>query len=122
MSVISTFFLAMTLHPEVQRKAHEEIDRVVGRDRLPTFADRDSLPYVEAVFKESFRWHALTPLGLPHVTTADDVCEGYLIPKGAIILPNIWFVVPLVGSLVSVPRLCSPSTPRVLPILPNKTA
>jgi cytochrome P450 len=54
---MSTFFLAMTLHPEVQRKAREEIDRVVGTYRLPTFSDRESLPYVEAVVKESFRWH-----------------------------------------------------------------
>lgn len=89
---MSAFFLAMTLHPEAQRQAQEEIDRVVGNARLPDFGDRDSLPYIEAVFKETFRWHALAPLAIPHQTTADDIYEGYTIPKGAIILPNIWYI------------------------------
>lgn len=89
---MSTFFLAMTVHPEVQRNAQEEIDRVIGTGRLPAFSDRDSLPYVEAVLKEALRMHPIGPMGLPHVTTSDDVFEGYLIPKGAIILPNIWSV------------------------------
>lgn len=80
----------MTLHSEVQRKAQEEIDRVVGSHRLPTFDDRDNLPYVEAVVKECFRWHPIAPMGIPHVSTEDDVCEGYLIPKGAMVIPNIW--------------------------------
>lgn len=82
----------MVLHPGVQQKAWEEIDRVVGGDRLPTLNDRENLPYVEAVLKEVFRWHPLVPMGLPHLVTQDDVFEGYLIPKGAIIIPNIWFV------------------------------
>ena len=44
-----TVFLAMVLYPEVQRKAQEEIDKVVGKDTLPTFDDMESLPYVKAV-------------------------------------------------------------------------
>lgn len=90
--VLSAFFLAMTLHPEVQCQAREEIDRIVGSARLPDFSDRESLPYIEAVVKECFRWHTLAPLAIPHQTTSDDVCEGYTIPKGAIILPNLWYV------------------------------
>ena len=39
----------MTLYPEVQKKAQEEIDRVVGNDRLPSFADYDNLPYIRAM-------------------------------------------------------------------------
>jgi hypothetical protein len=62
-SAIYSFFLAMTLHPEVQRKAQEEIDRVVGNDRLPSFADRQQLPYVDAIAKEVFRWNAVAPNG-----------------------------------------------------------
>jgi cytochrome P450 len=87
---MSTFFLAMTIHPEIQARAREEIDRVVGTHRLPTFADRDNLPYVEAVYKEAFRWHPIAPMGLPHVAAQDDICEDYLIPKGAMMIPNIW--------------------------------
>ncbi|KAK7427395.1 hypothetical protein QQZ08_006164 [Neonectria magnoliae] len=89
-SALSCFFLAMTIFPEVQRKAQEEIDRVVGRDRLPTSADRQNLPYIEATVKEVFRWHPVAPMGLPHTSTEDDVCEGYFIPKGSMLFANVW--------------------------------
>ena len=46
----------MILHPEVFAKAQAEIDRVVGTDRLPDFQDRTSLPYVESVVKEVYRY------------------------------------------------------------------
>lgn len=81
----------MTLYPDVQLRAREEIDRVVGMKRVPTLEDRPNLPYVEAVVKECFRWHPITPLGLPHASAVDDICTGYFIPKGALILPNIWY-------------------------------
>lgn len=45
----------MVLHPQIYAKAQEEVDRVVGTDRLPTFADMDSLPYVNCIIKEVFR-------------------------------------------------------------------
>ena len=83
--------MAMALFPEAQRKAQEEIDRVVGTDRLPTFEDRENLPYVDALVKEALRWHPVVPMGVPHVTTEDDIYEGYFIPKGSILLPNIWY-------------------------------
>ena len=82
----------MTLFPEVQRKAQEEIERVVGNDRLPGFDDRENLPYVDACVKEALRWHPVAPMGVPHQTTEDDIYEGYYIPKGALILPNIWYL------------------------------
>ena len=50
-----TVFLAMVLYPDVQRKAQEEIDKVVGKDTLPTFDDMESLPYVKAVCTEALR-------------------------------------------------------------------
>ncbi|KAG1758154.1 cytochrome P450 [Suillus occidentalis] len=81
-STLLVFLLAMILNPEVQAKAHEEIDRVVGKDRLPDFTDRPALPYVEAILRETFRWHPVTPFGVPHATTTSDVYNGYFIPKG----------------------------------------
>lgn len=63
MSSISSFLLAMTLHPEIQRKGQEEIDVVIGKDRLPTFEDRLSLPYVEAIYREVMRLHPPIPSG-----------------------------------------------------------
>lgn len=89
---LSFFILAMTAYPEVQVKAREEIDRVVGSERLPGFQDREKLPYVEAVIKETLRWKPLAPLGPPHMSDEEDEIRGYRIPKGAIILPSIkWF-------------------------------
>lgn len=89
-ATLLVFLLAMVLYPEVQSKAQEEIDRVVGSDRLPDFNDRPSLPYVEGVLLETFRWHPVTPMGLPHMTTRSDVFAGMYVPKGAIILTNLW--------------------------------
>lgn len=54
----------MTLFPDVQRRAQAEIDAVVGPDRLPSFADRDSLPYTEALVKEVLRWNVVLPTGM----------------------------------------------------------
>lgn len=89
-SAIYSFFLAMTLFPEVQKKAQAEIDAVVGPDRLPSFGDRDSLPYIEALAKEVLRWNAVVPTAVPHRVTEDDIHDGYYIPKGSLIIPNIW--------------------------------
>ncbi|PPR04944.1 hypothetical protein CVT26_012772 [Gymnopilus dilepis] len=90
LTTVSHFILAMMLHPEAQRKAQEELDRVVGTERLPTFADRASLPYVESVFKESLRWAVPVPLSLPHRLMEDDMYNGMFIPKGTLIFGNIW--------------------------------
>ncbi|KDQ57072.1 hypothetical protein JAAARDRAFT_35668 [Jaapia argillacea MUCL 33604] len=89
-STTYTFYLAMTLHPEILKKAQAEIDAVVGSDRLPSFEDRENLPYVNALVKEVLRWGPVTPLGLPHGSTEDDIYEGYFIPKGSIIFVNVW--------------------------------
>jgi cytochrome P450 len=87
---IYNFILCMTLHPEVQSRAQAEIDSVLGTDTLPTLADRGRLPYVEALILEVFRWGQVVPTGVPHATSTDDVHRGYFIPKGSIIIPNIW--------------------------------
>lgn len=91
-SSLSSFFLAMVLHPEVQKKAREEIDRVVGRGRLPDYTDRDSLPYISAVTKEVLRWNPVAPLGLPHMSTENDIFRGYFIPAGTLIMGNSWTI------------------------------
>ncbi|THH13120.1 hypothetical protein EW146_g7061 [Bondarzewia mesenterica] len=91
-SVLGTFFLAMTMFPEIQRKAQEELDRVVGRDRLPDFSDEPSLPYVSAVMKEVLRWQQVAPFAIPHRVMTDDVYNGYFIPKGSIVIGNSWAV------------------------------
>jgi len=89
------------------RKAQQELDAVVGNDRLPSFSDRDDLPYTNALALELFRWHTITPLGnsapwlmtpcaedsetgMAHCVAEDDIHNGYRIPKGTLIIPNIW--------------------------------
>ncbi|KAF7365140.1 Cytochrome p450 [Mycena venus] len=89
-SALASFFLAMALHPGIQKKAQHEIDTVVGTHRLPEFEDRPSLPFVEALYREVMRWKPVLPLGLAHGTSAHDVYNGYFIPKGATVLGNIW--------------------------------
>ncbi|TBU23726.1 cytochrome P450, partial [Dichomitus squalens] len=86
------FFLAMSLYPDVQRKAQAELDTVVGPGRLPELKDLDQLPYVNAVVKEALRWHHPAPLGIPHVSFHDDEYSGYFIPKGSVVLVNIWSI------------------------------
>lgn len=62
-STLLTFVYAMMNHPEVQFRAQAEIDRVVGRQRLPDFEDRASLPYVDAVLRETMRWSPVVTMG-----------------------------------------------------------
>ncbi|KAL2170137.1 hypothetical protein VTG60DRAFT_5159 [Thermothelomyces hinnuleus] len=89
---LSFFYLAMAAYPEVQAKAREEIDHVVGPGRLPGFQDREKLPYIEAIVKETLRWQPLAPLGPPHMSDQEDEICGYRIPKGAMVIPSIkWF-------------------------------
>ncbi|KAJ6089845.1 hypothetical protein N7467_005061 [Penicillium canescens] len=89
-SSIASFFLAMALFPDVQRKAQQEIDTVVGSGRLPQFRDREDLVYINALVKEVLRWHPVVPINLAHSPTQDDTCEGYRIPKGSSVIANIW--------------------------------
>jgi len=89
-AVLTVVILAMALYPGVQKHAQNEIDRVVGTDRLPDFNDRPSLPYLEALYREALRWKPVAPAALPHVSTNDDIFHGYYIPKGTLIIPNIW--------------------------------
>ncbi|KAG2038735.1 cytochrome P450 [Suillus americanus] len=91
-STLVTFTLAMVLYPDVQRRAQAEIESVVGGDRLPTFEDRASLPYVESVLRETLRWHPVGPIGIAHATSSDDIFNGYFIPKGATVVSNIWAI------------------------------
>ena len=98
----------MVLYPDVAKKAQEELDRVVGCDRLPDFTDKPSLP---SLVKELLRWNPVTPLGesfhdlqitqsdyfstfvaVPHRLMVDDVYDGRFMPAGSLILGNAWYI------------------------------
>ncbi|CCO37484.1 O-methylsterigmatocystin oxidoreductase Short=OMST oxidoreductase [Rhizoctonia solani AG-1 IB] len=91
-SVVTSFFVAMLHYPGTQKLAQKEIEEVLGKDRLPTFADRASLPYVEAVFKEVMRWQPLAPIGIPHRldSKSDDEHNEMRIPANSMVIANIW--------------------------------
>lgn len=74
----------MLLYPDIQRKAKQEIDAAVDSERLITFDDQSSLPYIEALCREVMRWKQVLPLSVAHASTSDDVYKGYYIPKGAV--------------------------------------
>ncbi|KAF7985902.1 hypothetical protein HWV62_43798 [Athelia sp. TMB] len=88
----SSFMLAMVKYPEVQAKAQRELDTILGPNNLPVFADKEDLPYLSALVKECLRWEVLFPFSLPHLSTSDDVYNGYHIPAGTMVLPNTWAV------------------------------
>ena len=80
----------MALSPHVVRKAQEELDRVVGADRLPDFSDQGVLPYISAIIKEVLRWGCPGPIGVPRRAREDDMYNGYFIPAGATVVENVW--------------------------------
>ncbi|EKM55856.1 uncharacterized protein PHACADRAFT_256765 [Phanerochaete carnosa HHB-10118-sp] len=91
-SSLGTFILAMLLYPDVQRRAQEEVEQVVETGRFPGYEDKESLPYVVAVMKETLRWHPVAPLGVPHKLRADDEYNGYYLPAGSIVVGNSWAI------------------------------
>lgn len=82
----------ITAFPDVQNRIHEEIDEVVGTGRLPRMSDRSQMPYTQAVMSESLRLGTIQPIGLPHVSAKDTTIMGYTVPKGSILMANIWDV------------------------------
>ncbi|XP_004648065.1 cytochrome P450 2F2 [Octodon degus] len=75
-------FLILMKYPKVQARVQEEIDRVVGRARLPSLDDRKALPYTDAVIHEVQRFADVIPMNLPHRVIRDTAFRGFLIPKG----------------------------------------
>ncbi|XP_071485172.1 cytochrome P450 2U1-like [Diadema antillarum] len=84
--------LFMLNNVDVQKRVQMELDEEVGRDRMPSLLDRPKLPYTEATLLEIQRMASIVPLGVPHAPIKDTVLGGYDIPKGTVVLPNLWAV------------------------------
>ena len=89
---VNWFLLLMANNPEIQARVHEEMDRVLGHDTLPTVEDRTQLPYTFACLAESMRYRTIGPLGLPHKASEDTEIGGFLIPAGTQVLGNIYSI------------------------------
>ncbi|KAI4242532.1 MAG: hypothetical protein LQ352_007211 [Teloschistes flavicans] len=87
------FIQAMLLFPEVQRKAQQEIDAVVGPTRLPTMEDEAKMQFIRGCVKESLRWMPTAIIGsIPHALSEDDTYMGYHLPKGAGVMQNVYTI------------------------------
>ena len=105
--IINWFLAFIPSFPEVQKRAHEEIDRVIGRERWPTVEDEPKLPYIRAIIKEVIliasrfiplltcllqlqRVHPPFWMATPHFTTQDFVYNGAYIPKDTVVILNCY--------------------------------
>ncbi|KAG8238123.1 hypothetical protein J437_LFUL012737 [Ladona fulva] len=99
-NTITFSILFMILNPGVQLKVQEELDSVVGKDRFPSFQDRDRqrgsngglrrLTYTEATIHEVLRCSSVVPLSVPHAPLKDTSFRGHVIPKGTTIFLNLY--------------------------------
>uniref|UniRef100_A0A8C6QHW2 Cytochrome P450 2J3 n=1 Tax=Nannospalax galili TaxID=1026970 RepID=A0A8C6QHW2_NANGA len=104
--------LYLALYPEVQEKAQDEIDRVIGQGRQPSLGDRESMPYTNAVIHEVQRMGNIIPLNVPREVIADTTLAGFHLPKESeLALENSW---PGLSSSFSSLPLCKnlPSSPQ----------
>ncbi|KAL3455727.1 cytochrome P450 [Aspergillus heterothallicus] len=85
-------FIAAIHNPSFLQKAHELLDAVVGRNRLPTFADRSKLTYIDAVTHELFRWRPISPGSIPRRADRADSYNGVTIKKGVTVMANAWAI------------------------------
>ncbi|KAF9468657.1 cytochrome P450, partial [Collybia nuda] len=91
-SSVLNMIMGLALNPEKLKRAQAELDHVVGRERRPIIQDRQSLPYVHAIVKETLRWHPPLPMSIARSSIQDDYYNGYFIPKNTTIIPNIWVI------------------------------
>ncbi|KAK7457806.1 hypothetical protein VKT23_010148 [Stygiomarasmius scandens] len=87
---LQTMILCLIAFPQSQRKAQEEIDRVIGQNRAPRPEDFAQLPYCQAIINETHRFRPVAPLGIPHAMRTDGHYRNYILPKGTVIFVNTW--------------------------------
>ncbi|KAI9225909.1 MAG: cytochrome P450 [Piptocephalis tieghemiana] len=86
---LTWFTQLLAAHPKVQAKAHAEIDRVIGRNRMPTLEDIPHLPYFRCLLQEVLRFRGPFVFNLPHAAMEDTVYRGFEVKKGTWVIPNL---------------------------------
>uniref|UniRef100_A0A914PAB8 Cytochrome P450 n=1 Tax=Panagrolaimus davidi TaxID=227884 RepID=A0A914PAB8_9BILA len=87
-STLTTFILYMIHYPKIKQEIYEEIDRVIGREKVVTMSDQPKLPYFNACLLEAQRIITSVPINAFHRTFEEFVIDGYTIPKGINIIPQ----------------------------------
>lgn len=91
-TVVEWIMSDLIKHPRVMKKVQQELEEVVGKDRMVEESDLDNLKYLEMVMKESMRLHPVAPLLLPHEAIEDCIIDGFHIPKKSRIIVNVWAI------------------------------
>ncbi|XP_061352750.1 flavonoid 3',5'-hydroxylase 2-like [Gastrolobium bilobum] len=91
-SIIEWALAEMLKNPRIMRRAHEEMDQVIGKQRRLQESDLQKLPYLQAICKETFRKHPSTPLNLPRISAEPCQVNDYYIPKNTRLSVNIWAI------------------------------
>ncbi|XP_062862948.1 cytochrome P450 1B1 [Trichomycterus rosablanca] len=91
-TIMQWMLLLLVKYPAMQTKLQEQIDKVVGQDRLPSMEDKINLAYLEAFIYETMRYTSFVPVTIPHSTTSDVTIDGFHIPKDTIVFINQWSV------------------------------
>ena len=91
-TIMQWMFAYMAAYPDFKRQVHEEICRFIGKERQVKIEDMASMPFTRACIYEILRHTTIVPLALPHATTKDAKINGYVIPKGTLVFPDLWSV------------------------------
>lgn len=89
-SLLSWTVAYIASHEELQKDLHEEIDRVIGHNNKPCVQHKQKMPLMQATILETLRLSSVIPMAIPHYCIKDSVVKGYHVPKGTVVLTNIW--------------------------------
>ncbi|KAK7329384.1 hypothetical protein VNO77_23547 [Canavalia gladiata] len=77
-------------HPEVLKKARDELDTQIGQDRLLNESDIPKLPYLRKIVLETLRLYPPAPILIPHMSSENITIEGFNVPKDTLVIINAW--------------------------------
>ena len=79
-------------HPNILKKARDEIDSQIGEEKLIKESDVSKLHYLQSIISETLRLYPAAPLLVPHMSSADCTIGGYDVPNGTMLLVNAWAI------------------------------
>ncbi|CAL1262529.1 unnamed protein product [Larinioides sclopetarius] len=89
---VNWLVLTMAARQDIQKKVQQEIDNVIGTERLPSWDDHKKMPFTEATIMELMRWRTIVPINILRYTLWDTELNGFFIPKDSYVLANLWSI------------------------------